>query len=138
MLHGDILVMPVPGIRRDRYALLLTDDNTRFVWLFTTKTRERLHLLIKKLLSLERKWKVIAGHSVAFNEQEMHAWHKSKTYQDEDRGNSKIIFFRKAGSNPARTEGRKISRARHLTKTKDPRRHEHRGPRSPRGRRRER
>jgi hypothetical protein len=246
MLHGDILVMPVPGIRRDRYALLLTDDNTRFVWLFTTKTRERLHLLIKKivnmiltqydtrvkrlrtdnefitagmelladdygiicepsppyeknflgvaertnrttmdliralltqaalpdilwveaaqtgiylknrtptkgveelttpyaklnkrtpkgghlrkfgclamakrhhpkhklqpraerciligynefqnsykLLSLERKWKVIAGHSVAFNEQEMHAWHKSKTYQDEDRGNSKIIF----------------------------------------------
>jgi hypothetical protein len=51
-LHGDILLMPIAGIRGDKCALFLTDDSTKYVWLYATKTREQLRILIKRIVNL--------------------------------------------------------------------------------------
>jgi hypothetical protein len=52
LLHGDIIVLPVIGIRGDKYALLLTDDESRYRWIFTMKTRADLHILIRRIVNL--------------------------------------------------------------------------------------
>jgi hypothetical protein len=60
-LHGDINVFPTQTTNGFKYALIFTDETSRFSWLFLLKTREGLavHIInLTKLIFTQNKTKV--------------------------------------------------------------------------------
>jgi hypothetical protein len=51
-LHGDIHVFPTRTASGLKYALIFTDDASRYSWVFLLKTREGLHIAIMTLTKL--------------------------------------------------------------------------------------
>jgi hypothetical protein len=51
-LHSDLNTFPVATPGGCRYAMIFTDDRSRYSWVFLLKTREDLHVYIRKLAKI--------------------------------------------------------------------------------------